>query len=252
MFWSIQEIAKMAGVTSRTLRHYDSVGLLMPAKVGNNGYRYYDSSSLIRLQRIIMLRNLGVSIPEIQKIFQNQIDEKQALSVHLDLLEAEMDRLSKQIQAVKHTVSVLAGEKELMVEKMFDGFDHTQYKEEVTERWGSDAYEKSNKWYRGMTDLEKTEWQAISTKLGEDWINAAKSGVGADSESAQSLAARHVAWLKSIPGTPAAELGGDLAGYVNALAEMYVNDARFAANYGGEEGATFVRDALRIYIEQNF
>ncbi len=251
MFWSIQEIAKIAGVTSRTLRYYDSVGVLIPAKVGNNGYRYYDRSSLIRLQRVLMLRNLGVSIPEIQKILKNQIDEEQALSVHLDLLEAEMDRLLKQIEAVKHTVEVLAGEKVLMVEKMFDGFDHTQYKEEVTERWGSDSYKKSDKWYRSMSAAERTEWKAAIISLGEAWMNAAKSGVSPESAEAQAIAAKHVEWLRSIPGTPATEVGGDLVGYVEGLAKMYVEDPRFAANYGGEAGATFVRDALQFYSAEN-
>lgn len=251
MFWSIQDIAKITGVTSRTLRHYDAVGLLAPAKIGHNGYRYYDRDSLVKLQRILMLRDLGVSIPEVQKIIKDQVDEKQALSIHLNLLELEMNRLVKQIEAVKHTVVALEGKKELVIEKMFDGFDHTQYEKEVTERWGSDSYKKSDKWYRSMSAAERTEWKATITSLGEAWMNAAKNGVSPESAEAQAIAAKHVEWLRSIPGTPATEVGGDLVGYIEGLAKMYVEDPRFAANYGGEAGATFVRDALLFYSAEN-
>ena len=137
-----------------------------------------------------------------------------------------------------------------MAEEMFDGFDHTQYQEEVEERWGKDAYASSDAWWRGMGAGEKDAWKERSRQLGSDWIAAAESGVAADSAEAQELARRHVEWLSGIPGTPApAAAAGrsDVKGYVTGLGEMYVADQRFAANYGGEAGAAFVRDALRIY-----
>ncbi|WP_455132495.1 TipAS antibiotic-recognition domain-containing protein [Microbacterium aurum] len=71
------------------------------------------------------------------------------------------------------------------------------------------------------------------------------------SAEAQELAARHVAWLRGIPGTPAADPHGDIAGYVRGLGEMYVADERFGANYGGVAGATFVRGALAVYADRN-
>lgn len=138
-----------------------------------------------------------------------------------------------------------------MAEKMFDGFDHTQYKDEVEERWGKDAYAKGDSWWRGMGEAEKREWKSRSERLGKDWLAAARSGGAPNSTEAQDLARRHIAWLESIPGTPASESGGDIKGYVVGLADMYVADPRFAANYGGEEGAGFVRDALYSYAEKN-
>ena len=100
-----------------------------------------------------------------------------------------------------------------------------------------------------MSAEEKAAWQARSQKLGEDWIEAASRGIAPDSAEAQALAERHVAWLTGIPGTPASTPGGDVAGYVTGLGEMYVADPRFGANYGGRAGAEFVRDALRVYAE---
>ena len=138
--------------------------------------------------------------------------------------------------------------------RMFDGFDHTRYQEEVEARWGKAAYAKGDAWWRGMTESERTEWKSRTAQLGEDWASAANSGLDPGSSAAQELAARHVRWLRAIPGTPAHDPSGDVKAYVIGLGELYVSDPRFAANYrGGEggEGATLVRDALRLYAEAN-
>jgi DNA-binding transcriptional MerR regulator len=249
--WSIQDVARMAGTTSRTLRHYDDVGLLKPSRVGSNGYRYYNAAALLQLQRILLLRGLGLGLPAIAEVFHHETDAVKALSRHLDWLRQEQDRLARQILSVQETIATAKGGGELMAEKMFDGFDHTQYKDEVEERWGKEAYATSDAWWRGMGSGQKQAWRARAEKLGGDWIAASASGIGADSPEAQDLARRHVEWLASIPGTPASERGGDVRAYVAGLAEMYVADPRFAANYGGEAGAGFVRDALRLYAERD-
>ncbi len=247
--WSIQQIARLAGTTSRTLRHYGELGLLPPSRTGHNGYRYYDEASLVRLQRILLLRDLGLPLPQIAEVLARPTREADALSRHLEWLRQEQERLTRQIASVESTIAALRGGEELMAEKMFDGFDHTQYREEVEERWGADAYRASDRWYRGMSDAERAAWLERAAQLGADWIDAADRGIAPDSDEAQALAERHVAWLTGIPGTPAAEPGGDVAGYVRGLGDMYVADPRFAKNYGGEKGASFVRDALRHYAD---
>lgn len=256
--WSIQEIARLAGTTSRTLRHYDDVGLLPPSRIAHNGYRHYDEAALVRLQRILLLRELGLGLPQIAEVL-NPVNARQseesALETHLALLREEQNRLARQIASVENTINALKGGEELMAENMFDGFDHTQYKEEVEERWGRKVYADSDRWWRGMTDAERADWQQRVSDLGRDWIAAAESGIDPASAEAQDVARRHVEWLTGIPGTPAAVSGGDAKGYVIGLGEMYVADPRFGANYatsaGGTQGAEFVRDALRIYAEGN-
>lgn len=148
-----------------------------------------------------------------------------------------------------------------MAENMFDGFDHTRYKEEVEERWGKKAYADSDRWWRSMSADEKAAWQQRAADLGRDWIAAAEAGADPGGDAAQALAKRHVEWLRGIPGTPAAASTSSATGtggvkaYVIGLGEMYVADPRFGANYetsqGGTHGAEFVRDALRIYAEAN-
>jgi DNA-binding transcriptional MerR regulator len=200
---------------------------------------------------VLLLRELGLGLPQIADLLRHEYDEASALTTHLSLLRQEQDRLARQIAAVEHTINALRGGEELMAETMFEGFDHTQYKDEVEQRWGKDAYARSDAWYRGMSDEERRNWLARAEQLGLDWIAAAEAAdITPDSAQAKDLARRHIDWLRGIPGTPAAEPDGDLAAYVRALADGYVADDRFAANYGGVEGASFVRDALVAYIER--
>ena len=251
MDWSIQDIARLAGTTSRTLRHYGEVGLLEPTRIGSNGYRYYDEHALVRLQRILMLRELGLGIPAIAEVLAGQRDNAQALVTHLHWLQKEKERLDRQIGSVERTIRSMEGGEQLMAESMFDGFDHTQYKDEVEQRWGKQAYADSDRWWRSKSAAEQAEFKNFAAELGFDWMVAAESGIGADSDEAQALAKRQADWLGGIPGTPRGEPSAPSKEYFVGLAEMYVDDARFAKNYGGVQSATFVRDAMKVYAERN-
>ncbi|MGM0928348.1 MAG: MerR family transcriptional regulator [Actinomycetota bacterium] len=244
--YSIQEVAKAAGTTSRTLRHYQDIGLLEPSRTGHNGYRYYDDEALLRLQRILLLRQLGLGLPEINEVLEGTQDTTAALRGHLELLLQERDRLEKQIASVKTTIDKTERGEQLMAEEMFDGFDHTQYKAEVEERWGKEAYAKGDRWWRGMSDAERTSWKERSKQLISDWVAAGQIGMAADSDEAQALAQRQFDWLASANGGQEVSFG-----YFTGLGEMYVADPRFGANYGGEQGAAFVRDAMKVYAERH-
>ncbi|MFS0703191.1 MerR family transcriptional regulator [Cellulomonas sp. 179-A 9B4 NHS] len=246
---SIQEVARLTGTTSRTLRHYDAVGLLRPSRVGDNGYRWYDDDALVRLQRVLLLRDLGLGLAEIRRVLDRETDERTALRRHLAWLEAEQDRLARQAASVHRTLTARENGDTLMAADVFDGFDHTQYREEVEQRWGADAYATSDAWWRGLTETDRAAWKAETERLGADWAAAAGAKLDPTSDQAQELARRHVAWLGSIPGTPGH--GTAPAGYVTGLADMYVADERFARNYGGRAGAAFVRDALHAYAARH-
>jgi DNA-binding transcriptional MerR regulator len=230
MDWSIQEIARLAGTTSRTLRHYDDVGLVP--------------------QRVLLLRELGLGIPAIAEVLDGQRDDIDALRTHLGWLRQEKGRLDRQIASVEATVTRMEGGEEPMAGDMFDGFDHTRYKDEVEQRWGADAYRRSDAWWRSLTAEQKAEWKGLAQRLGEDWIAAAETGIDPASDEAQELAQRQFDWLRGIPGTPGGGGAGPTKEYFVGLAEMYVADDRFAANYGGTSGAEFVRDAMRVYAER--
>ncbi|MHA7179355.1 MerR family transcriptional regulator [Arthrobacter sp. MDB2-24] len=246
MDYPITAVARLAGTTSRTLRHYGHIGLLQPSRVGANGYRYYDSAALLRLQRILLLRSLGLPLPAIRVAIDDGAPDSaaEALRIHLDYLHGERHRLDRQISAVFTTVEALERGEEPMPEKMFDGFDTARYRDEVEERWGPDAYAQGDSWWRGKTDDEKEAFSRKVADLNRGWTDAAARGATPTSDEAQALARQHIEWLSGIPGVPSDEDGGPSAEYVRGLGDMYVSDPRFAANYGGQGGAELVRAAL--------
>ena len=248
MEWSIQEIAKLAGTTSRTLRHYDETGLVAPSRVGTNGYRYYDADALVRLQRVLLLRGLGLGIPAIAGVLAGQRDDEHALVRHLDWLRAEQLRLDRQIASVESTLRSLRGGEKPMAENMFDGFDHTEFKDEVEQRWGADAYATSDAWWRGLSNAQKVDFQDASVSLIFDWTEAAERGLDPAGDEAQALALRQFEFLAGIPGVPRGATGPRKE-YYTGLGDMYVADPRFAKNYGGVAGATFVRDAMHAFAD---
>ncbi|MGO2153242.1 MAG: MerR family transcriptional regulator [Brevibacterium aurantiacum] len=251
MDWSIQETARMTGTTSRTLRHYDAIGLLPPTYIADNGYRCYDETGLVRLQRILLLKELGMPLNQIAEVLESTSDPIAALGEHVHSLGRERARIERQIAAVTATIARLEAGEPLMAEEMFDGFDHRRHKQEVTQRWGREAYETSAHWWESLPTTDKQSWKATVEELNQDWTNAAEAGAGPGSERCQDLARRHVEWLRDVPGTPASDPSGNLDGYVRGLADMYVSDPRFAANYGGVEGAQLVRDSLDHYLDVN-
>ncbi|WP_369020523.1 MerR family transcriptional regulator [Streptomyces californicus] len=245
MEWSIQEIARRAGTTSRTLRHYGELGLLAPSRVGSNGYRYYDQDALVRLQRILLLRELGLSLPAIKDVLAGQRDTAVALRAHLRLLEQEQARIGRQIASVRTTLHKTLEGTELMAEEVFDGFDHTVHEQEVTERWGREAYAAGDRWWRSLGAAEKRAFQDEHQVIARDWGRARGAGLAADGPEAQEIARRHCAWLaQSSSRAPGRS-------YVIGLGEMYAADPRFGKNYDrhGDGTAAFVRDALTVYAE---
>ena len=110
MEWMIHQLAQRAGITSRTLRHYDRIGLLAPSRVGANGYRYYDLSAVVRVQRILWMRRLGMSLSAIAEVLSDQVDEQDGLVAHIAAMENERDRLDQRIRSAREALSLMRPE----------------------------------------------------------------------------------------------------------------------------------------------
>ncbi|SCF34152.1 DNA-binding transcriptional regulator, MerR family [Micromonospora matsumotoense] len=244
MEWSIQDLARSAGTTSRTLRHYGQVGLLAPSRIGRNGYRYYDQESLVRLQRILLLRELGLALADIGQVLDGEREPTAALRTHLRLLLRERERIGRQIESVRTTLRKTEGGEQLMVEEVFDGFDHTQYEQEVTQRWGREAYQRADQWWRSLSDADKKAFQQRQLDIAADFGRAHDVGIPVESDEVQAITQRLYDWLSLTTGTVTKEY------FVN-LGEMYVADPRFTANYDvhGDGTAVFTRDAMKVYAE---
>jgi DNA-binding transcriptional MerR regulator len=147
MRYTIKEIAGLAGVTTRTLRYYDQIGLLPPSEIGSNGYRYYNQESLLTLQQILFFRELDVPLSDIQRIMnQPYFDLETTLLDHKEKLRKRSHRLKKLIATINLTLENLKGERNMTAGDYFNGFDQTQYEDEVKARWGdTPQYTESQK-----------------------------------------------------------------------------------------------------------
>jgi DNA-binding transcriptional MerR regulator len=123
MTWSIQEVARMSGVTSRTLRYYDEIGLLRPDSVGSNGYRYYKRAQLFRLQQILLLRELNLDLATVKAVVDAHQDPIDALRGHHRRLLEERGRLDRLAETVAATTTHLEEGTDMPAENLYQGFE---------------------------------------------------------------------------------------------------------------------------------
>ena len=241
--WPIAEVARAAGVTSRTLRHYESVGLLRPARVADNGYRFYGDAEVARLYRILSLRALEVSLPDIARALQDERTFAETVREHLATLERARTALDERIIAVRDTLTSLEEGRHMSIDDALAGVDDSRYESEVRERWGDEAWERSAARRRALTPDQRRAADEHGRDLNASLRDAAEKGLRPDDPELQHLVAAHHAWVGDQWGRVP-----DAASYTG-LGELYVADARFAAVYGGEENAGTIRDAMAAYAE---
>ena len=248
MSWSIAQVARMSGVTSRTLRHYDEIGLLPPAEIGGNGYRYYETGELLRLQQILLLRQLGLGLAEIKEILGRGTDPVIALREHLKRLLAERDRLETLAHTIERTIGELehqTGDDPLMAkinrpENLFEGFEGTQYDEEARERWPQ-QWESSKAAAGTLTPADTQRLQKEMTAAMIRMAELMVAGVPVDDPAVLAETQLHYESICKF-WTPTADA------YRN-LGQMYVEDERFAKNYRkiAEGLPEYQRDAMAAY-----
>lgn len=246
--WSIQEVVRISGTTSRTLRHYQRVGLLSPCRTASAGQRFYDREGLLRLQRILILRQLGLGVKEIGRVLDDGLDTVEALREHVASLEQERRRLDSVTASVRATITMIEEGGELVADTMFNGFDHTQYKDEVEQKWGRKAYSDADAWWRSLSADEKQTHHDEVERLVADFAEASKRGLDVGSAEVQALARRQYDWVRiGWGGTPPG------AEAFIGLGQMYVDDPRFGKTYSadGRNFAGYVRDAMTVYAEEN-
>jgi DNA-binding transcriptional MerR regulator len=247
MAYTIKEISELAGVTTRTLRYYDEIGLFNPASTGDNGYRYYDKVSLLRLQQILFFRELDVPLNDIQLIMSrpdfNLLD---ALEKHRSSLQSRATRLNLLVETVDQTIAAIKGESIMSAEEYFNGFDETQYEAETKELWGdTPQYAESQRKWGGYSKEQK---DAIKDEGGRLAVRMVGEGpnLSPDDPDVQAAIGDYYAYINEFFYTC------DLD-FLRGLADMWVEDPRFAINYERirKGGAEFVREAVHIYCERN-
>lgn len=239
--WTTAEVVQLSGVTSRTLRHYDAIGLLTPAGTSPGGQRVYGSAELLRLQEILVLRELDVPLAQIAVALESGTDRVRALRDHHRRLLAERDRLERLAVTVAATLDTLEGGTTMTADELYDGFDHRQYEQEARERWGDPAVDRSNARWESMSEDQRRAHLAEGEELNRALATLMTAGIGPDDRRTREAVARHHRWV-SLFWVPDAEA-------YRALGTMYADDPRFAATYDGVAPglAQWLRDAIAAH-----
>lgn len=252
MEYTINKLAKMAAVSTRTLRYYDEFGLLSPKRISSNGYRIYTQKEVDQLQHILFYRELGLSLDEIKKIISSsEFDATSALHTHLSALLNKRHQLDILIANVEKTLSSAKGGTTMSNKEKFSGFgqqladkNEDAYGEEIREKYGDDTVHASNTLVKGMSKKQYAEVEELSTKVNEALYAAFVTG-DPSGKLAQKACELHKEWLCYFWGeyTKEAHIG---------VAQMYVDDARFAAYYDkiAVGCAVFLRDAILLWCTE--
>lgn len=236
---TIHEVSELAGISVRTLHHYDAIGLLPPTTLTGAGYRLYDDTALARLQSILLFRELEFPLRDIKCILDDpNFDQSAALADQIKLLELRQEQLGRLITLARETLQTG------VISMKFDAFDKTEqerYAAEVREKWGGTAaYREYRQHEKDGSAGDPAELMKCFAKLGRLKQSAptapeVRTAVG---ELRQFITAHFYHCTPEI-----------LAG----LGEMYAADDRFRRNIdkaGGEGTAEFVAQAIRAYCEK--
>ncbi len=250
MTYSIRMLAELSGVSTRTLRYYDEIGLLSPGRAENN-YRVYNSGHADILQQILLYRELGVSPDEIKNLLENPgYDREKALRDHLSELQKRKTQLELLINNVKETIASVKGETVMKDKEKFEGFrqkmldeNEKKYGKEIRERYGEETVRASNDKFKGMTEEKAACAEKLSRELNLALAEAVRTNDPAG-DTARKACALHKKWLCLYwpDGSYSAEAH-------MALAQMYADDERFTAYYEkiAPGCAVFLRDAVKIF-----
>ncbi|TDC38271.1 MerR family transcriptional regulator [Micromonospora sp. 15K316] len=229
MAYTVGQVAKLAGVTVRTLHHYDEIGLLSPGGRSSTGYRRYDDADLERLQLIRYYRELGFPLDQIAGILDDPTADPAAhLRRQHELLSVRIKRLQEMVTAIEFALEARKVDIRLTPEERFEvfgDFDPEAHAEEAEQRWGgSEAYAESN---RRVSRYGKDDWLRIKQE-NEEWgrriVAVMSSGAPADGPEAMELAEEH----RQIIGRWFYDCSYEIH---TGLADLYLADERFTAHY---------------------
>jgi DNA-binding transcriptional MerR regulator len=249
MEYTVQHLGKLAGISTRTLRYYDEIELLMPARINSSGYRIYGQNEVDRLQQILFYRELGIPLEQIKDIMSSPTyDGTRALMDHREQLLDKRRQLDILIANVEQTIASKEGRLTMSNKEKFEGFkqkliddNEKKYGKEIREKYGDDKVNKSNQKLQNMTQEQHEAVTRLAEEVADTLAEAFKLG-DPGSELAQKAADLHKQWLMSYWSEYSKEAHA-------GLAQMYVDDERFKAYYDVKQPGTaeFLRDAIHIY-----
>lgn len=243
--YSIKELADLAGTTTRTLRYYDQLGLLDPARIGENGYRYYDRGNLLTLQQILFFRELDVPLKEIRFLLgRPDFQLRQSLINHQREIQKRISRYQELLNTIAKTLVDLEGEHKMAEKEYFSGFNETKYQEEARERWGdTPQFQESQRKWSSYSEVEKTRIKELGGDITRRMVSENPQASPNDAD-VQAAVGDYYHYLNQYFYRCDVE-------FLRNLADMWVEDPRFAVNYERirEGGAEFVRQAVHLFCD---
>ena len=251
MEYTIQQLAQLAGVTRRALRHYDQIGLLKPAHTTQAGWRLYGAAQVDRLQQILFYRALGLELEHIRRLLDDPaFDRRTALQSHLTELKDRRGRLDALILTVQKTLDAEQGGNRMPDTDKFECFkqdmiqkNEAQYGPELRARYGDALVDRANARLAGLTREQYDAMTTLEDEIRRDLTAAVLAGDAPDGPAGRMLAEKHRRWLSASweqPYTPQAHA---------ALAALYTQDKRFTDYYDQAVPgcAAFLRRAVEAY-----
>lgn len=236
--WPIGEVVRATGLTSRTLRHFDAIGLLVPSAT-KKLIRYYSQPDLLKLQSILLYRQLGFALKDIPSLLEDTDGLQERFNKQKHLLEQEISRLQQMLDALELSKSKFENGEPLLIDETFDGFNNDPYAEEAQERWPN-QYAESQKRMAKLSPAQQAEVLKEHEQIAEQLGELVTAGAEASDPRAQALVESHYAWICNF-WTPSREA------YLG-LGRMYVEDERFRKNYDKHANGTaqFLCDAIAV------
>ncbi len=246
MGYSVRQLAKLAGVTPRTLHYYDEIGLLPPSSVGANGYRAYDEAAALRLQQILFYRELALSLDDIGELLQRpDFDVAAALRGHRAALQSRVGRLSQLIQTVDKTILHLEGKIEMNTKDLFEGFDEAtqaRYEQEAADMYDPQIVSESSRRWQSYAAEDKAR---IMAEGGAVYLElAALLGREPGDAAVQAVITRWHQHMRSFY-EPTPEI-------LRGLGQAYAANPQFAAFFQTLQPdlPDFMRRAIDHYVER--
>lgn len=251
MEYTIQKLAKLAGISTRTLRYYDEIGLLRPSRISSSGYRIYGKNEVDMLQHILFYKEMGLELSKIKEaVLDPKFDRVSVLKTHLDRLEEKKRQIERLIQNVNKTIESEEGRIAMSDKEKFEGFkkemiekNESVYGAEIREKYGDGVVDASNAKMMNLTEEEYTKMQEIEKQLQELLEEAVRSGEYPEDAVGENAALLHKEWLGFTWNTysPQAHRG---------LVQMYVADERFQKYYDRNVVgcAAFLKAAVEYHI----
>ena len=183
MEYTILKLAHLAGISTRTLRYYDEIDLLKPARMSSSGYRIYSQKEVDQLQQILFYKELGVGLDEIKQIINNpQFDDMQALQDHYQKLLEKRAQIDLLIHNVQSTIAMKKGEKPMTNKEKFQGLkqqlikeNEQKYGKEIREKYGDEKINRSNKQFANLSEEEFNQMNELGQQILEKLAIAMKT-----------------------------------------------------------------------------